>query len=346
MKYIKYIVLSGLVGIFLWSCKEDELNPVVHLNNAPSLTSPGSGTSWELKEANANDLLPAFTWTAADFGFDAGTSYKLELDKAGNNFAEAVTLGVVNALSFSITQGDLNNILLAKELEGESPADVEIRVTASINADVAALVSNVVTLTVTPYSATVVIPTLHVPGSYQGWNPGDETTVIFSPKSDNKFEGYLFIGPDNSEFKYTLGPSWDVNWGDTGADGTLDPGGDNIKATTAGVYRLNVDLNTLTHTYALTNWGLIGSATADGWNSDQDLTYDAGANKLTITTDLVVGEIKFRANDAWDINFGDDGNNKTLEYGAANIPIAEAGNYTIDLLIIGVAKYKYAIKKN
>jgi hypothetical protein len=111
------------------------------------------------------------------------------------------------------------------------------------------------------------------------------------------------------------------------------------------MHRLNVDLNSLTYTVASTNWGLIGSATPDGWNSDQNMTYDDVNNKLTITLDLVAGDIKFRANDDWGVNLGDDGANKAMEYGGANIAIAEAGNYTIDLLL-DRAIYSYKIKKN
>ena len=75
------------------------------------------------------------------------------------------------------------------------------------------------------------------------------------------------------------------------------------------------------------------------------MTYDPVANKWTITLNLVAGEIKFRANDDWAINFGDDGANKALEYGGANIAVAEDGNYTIDLILSG-AVYTYKIKKN
>jgi len=42
------------------------------------------------------------------------------------------------------------------------------------------------------------------------------------------------------------------------------------------------------------------------------------------------GEIKFRSNNAWDTNYGDDGNDGTLEAEGANIPIS-AGTYTISL---------------
>ena len=68
---------------------------------------------------------------------------------------------------------------------------------------------------------------------------------------------------------------------------------------------------------------------------------------MTITLNLTAGEMKFRANDAWDINFGDDGANGSLEYGGANIAIASAGNYTITLdLKGGGGKYTYTVKKN
>lgn len=345
MKYVKYIVFAGLVGVLTWSCSDENAGPVLHKNGGMAITSPVNGAVLELKEANA-DQPSTITWSAADYGFQAAVNYKVELDRAGNNFAEPAVIANVTSTSAVITQGDLNNILLAKELEGETPADVDIRVIAIVNPDVDPDTSAVVTFTVIPYSSTVVIPQLQVPGSYQGWAPSDSTTAVYSPKSNNLYEGYVNFNVDNAFFKYTVGPSWDLNYGDNGNDGTLDQNGSDIPAGPAGVYKLNVDLNTYTHQYQRTDWGLIGSATPNGWDSDQNMTYDPVTKAFTITVDLVVGEIKFRANDAWTINLGDDGNNKTVEYDGANIAIAEAGNYTIELLIVGVPKYKYTIKKN
>lgn len=345
MKYIKYIVLSGLAGIALWSCQDENLGPVLHNNGGLAITSPTADQTWELKAATADEV-NTVTWSPADYGFKAGTSYKLEIDLAGRNFAEPAVLAVVNALSADITQGDLNNILLAKELEGESPAQIDMRVIATVNPDVTPDTSAVLTFTVIPFSSTVVIPQLQVPGSYQGWAPSDSSTAVYSPKSNGLYEGYIYFNIDDAKYKYTVGPSWDTNYGDDGDNGSLDKNGADIPAGAAGVYKLNVDFNGLTHTRLRTDWGVIGSATANGWDSDQNMTYDPATKKFTATLNLVAGEIKFRANDDWAVNFGDDGNNKTLEYGAANIPVAEAGNYTIDLIIVGVAKYKYAIKKN
>ncbi len=67
-------------------------------------------------------------------------------------------------------------------------------------------------------------PLLHVPGGYQGWDPTKTSTALASPNVDGRFEGYLNFLEDNTEFKFTDGPSWDVNYGDTGADGILDRG--------------------------------------------------------------------------------------------------------------------------
>lgn len=184
---------------------------------------------------------------------------------------------------------------------------------------------------VSPNQGNTGYPLLNVPGGYQGWDPALNTTVLSSPNSDNKYEGYFWFDAD-TEFKFALG-GWDNNWGDTGADGTLEPGGDNIKATETGFYKINVDLAALTYTFLKTDWGIIGSATANGWDSDQNMTYDTSENAWTITTDLVAGEMKFRANDAWDLNYGDDGGDAILNGGGANIAIPENGTYLIKLYL-------------
>jgi len=64
---------------------------------------------------------------------------------------------------------------------------------------------------------------------------------------------------------------------------------------------------------------------------------------LLITTDLVVGEIKFRANDAWDLALG--GTVDALTTTGGNLAIAAAGNYTITL-DLSKATYTCTIKKN
>ncbi|MBK6932310.1 MAG: SusE domain-containing protein [Saprospirales bacterium] len=282
--YLTLIAAALLVG----SCgKGGDFTPGPTLNpgDLPVITSPADSSVFVLKEATGNDVFGPFAWTEADFGFRAAVTYTLELDVAGNNFAAPVTIGTSNSLSLSVTNTKVNNILFgAKGLPGEEPSDVEVRLACKIHPDVPVVYSQPISLRITPYTVVVVYPQLQVPGSYQGWNPANNNTVIFSAKSDGRFEGYVYFPDPGAEFKYTDGPSWDTNYGDTGADGTLNKGGDNIKLTDAGLYRLNADLNALTHANLKTDWGLIGSATPTGWDSDTDMIYDAATNSSSVTS--------------------------------------------------------------
>ncbi len=195
---------------------------------------------------------------------------------------------------------------------------------------------------VTPNPGNTSYPVLNVPGSYQGWDPALATTVMTSPGSDDVYQGYFYFEA-GTKFKFALG-SWDTNWGDDGNDGTLDAGGADIAVAEEGFYKIDADLNALTYTIVKTNWGLIGSSTPNGWDSDMDMTYDADENAWIITADLVAGEIKFRANDDWAINYGDTGANAILDAGGDNIAIAQNGTYLIKMYL-DRPDYTYYIEK-
>ncbi|HZV70623.1 MAG TPA: SusF/SusE family outer membrane protein [Saprospiraceae bacterium] len=56
----------------------------------------------------------------------------------------------------------------------------------------------------------------------------------------------------------------------------------------------------------ITTVGLIGSATPGGWDADTDMVQDPDSSNLwTMSVTLIAGEAKFRANDLWDVNWGD-----------------------------------------
>ncbi|MAT55495.1 MAG: hypothetical protein CMN32_13545 [Saprospirales bacterium] len=186
-------------------------------------------------------------------------------------------------------------------------------------------------------------PRIYVPGGYQGWDPANPATVMTSPNSDNNYEGYFWFDA-GTEFKFTEMPNWDVNWGDDGADGTLEANGANISVAEDGFYKINVNLNDHTYTIEKTQWGLIGSATANGWDSDQNMTYDPAEGAWVITTSLVAGEVKFRANDDWALNYGDSGADAILERDGDNIAIPSDGTYTIKLYL-DKPDYTYSIER-
>jgi len=313
------------------SCEKEGDITTVKLISSPNITAPTNGTTYVFEEANAGDTLPLIKWTAADFGYQAAITYKVEVATAGTSFAAPQSLGSFTDTEFEITVAAFNSALITMGLEPFEVASLELRVVASVSEFVQSGISNIVALTITPYLTIPVYPMLQVPGSYQGWAPTNTETAIPSVKSDGKYEGYIYFSEPNTKFKFTQGLSWDVNWGDDGVDGTLDPNGADIAAAAdAGLYKLNVDLPALTYTQLKTDWGVIGDATPGGWDSDQDMTYDAATRSMVITLDLVPGFIKLRANDDWALSYGDANLDGNLEAsGENNIPIEEAGNYTI-----------------
>jgi len=140
------------------------------------------------------------------------------------------------------------------------------------------------------------------------------------------YDGYFKIREDNA---------WGVNYGDNGADGTLELGGDNI-AITAGHYIIDFDsVNlTVTVTPAGTVWGVVGDATLNGWGAAEDvkLMPDPCNDGVYIVKDVVLkdGYIKFRQDDAWGVNLGDNGADGTTDAGGDNIAVS-AGTYDMTL---------------
>ena len=136
------------------------------------------------------------------------------------------------------------------------------------------------------------------------------------------------------EVKFRFNNDWGLNYGDDGADGSMEANGANISVS-SGHYLVSMNLNTQSYTMEeIDVWGLVGSATANGWDGPNDkFMPDFGIMEgyyYLSGAELVDGEIKVRQNDAWGLNYGDDGNDDLMEVNGANIPVS-AGTYNIIL---------------
>jgi hypothetical protein len=298
-----------------------------------------------LEEDLSDELLETFAWSAADFGFPTEITYRLQVDVAGNDFANAQNIGSTTKLSFEeMTAAVLNNAMVSLTAIPGIENAIELRVCASVNDAVEILCSEGVAITVNPYEAEIIYPFLTVPGSYQvnTWTPEDTNYKVISRNSDDNYQGYIYFGIDEAQYKFAQNLSWDINWGDDDADGVLESGGTDITVDLGiGMYLLTANINSLMHTRTKTDWAILGNATS----AETALTWDSDKSALTVTLDLTEGNIRFRANGSDDINFGDDNNNGSLENDGVDIPVSEAGNYTIDL-IIDQSTPKYVLTKN
>lgn len=101
----------------------------------------------------------------------------------------------------------------------------------------------------------------------------------------------------------------------------------------AGFYKVDIDLTSQALTYtAINRVGIIGSATPNGWNSDQAMTYNATEKCWEIKgITLTAGEMKFRANNDWVLDWG--GSLTDITFKGGNINVA-AGKYNIKLYLL------------
>ena len=354
MKKIGILIISIVSAMMVVSCATKRNGPYLSATPGnPSITSPADGKTYTLNKSNATDTLFTMNWTAPDYGYPAAVTYTVQMDNPGDNFANPVKLGTANLPSFSITEGDLNSTLLGSGLKPNQAATVEVRVTASISDSLKEEISKPISMVFTPYSNYTYI---YVPGNYQvysgygsAWTPQDAPPLAMT--GVNVFDGYVYINDTKDsdiEFKFTKDQNWNLAWGAGSSPGTISSTGGNITLPTdsSGYYKIHVNTDALTYSIEKTTWSIIGDATAGGWSTDTPMTYDKTKKVWTVTTNLTAGGLKFRANDSWDLNYGDTGADGTLDAGGDNINVPSAGNYTVTLDFSNPPLYTYSLKKN
>jgi hypothetical protein len=174
-----------------------------------------------------------------------------------------------------------------------------------------------------------------------GW----DRDVFLFPDADNPGTFFGTMPLDMGEAKFRQGGDWDVNWGANdfpAGVGELD--GDNIPIPQAATYSITFDTSTGEYFFdeviGFDSLSVIGDATPGGWDEDTQLQRDPGNPDLwSGIVELVEGELKFRAENDWAINWGGD----TFPSGIAvpggdNIVVDEAGEY---LITFNVATLEY-----
>ncbi|GAA4380197.1 SusE domain-containing protein [Hymenobacter koreensis] len=246
--------LTKLVGLWLLlfvfsACEKDETRVVMTQGAAPQLTA--SSTTASLVQANAASNAVTYTWTAADFGYQAAVGYVLQFARQGTNFANPMEFNMGAELSKTFTVGELNGLYMSFDCNAAGVnARLDVRVKATLTDAMPPVLSNVTTIQATPYQAQQL--------------PSER-------------------------------------------------------------------------------WAIIGSATANGWGTETPMNYDFCTRTWTITLPLTAAEFKFRANNSWDKNLGDEGTGdamttgRKLVYNVAptpnppNIALPAAGTYTVTL---------------
>lgn len=350
MKSLIKLSLIAVLATFS-SCTFDDVEdrPVIEATDAPMFLAPSSG-SYELDFNQPDAQVERFVWSEANFGGDVAITYELEMDAEGGDFSAAQVLGsVIGQNQVAVNTTTFNNAAMALGATPFSATTFDVRIKAYVSEAMASLYSDIITITIIPY--TTEAPKLAVPGNHQGWDPTTAPLLAASDFGETDYEGYVWL---DGEYKFVApDDAGNFAWGNTdwGDDGTftgvlLEENESNCNASNAGYYLIQADTDALTYSFTEYDWGLIGDATPNGWDADQNMTYDSATATWTITLDLVAGEIKFRANDGWDWNYGDTGADGSLENGGDNIVITADGNYTVTLDLSTPRAYTYSVTQN
>ncbi|QZT35972.1 SusE domain-containing protein [Halosquirtibacter xylanolyticus] len=198
-KNLIYTVFAALMIFF--SCSKIDRSLTLNEGVAPVLQSPtGEDREYVLTEENQNNPFETFIYTAADYGTTIAAKYTIEVDTLGGDFSTPVASSTSSTQLFqTISTKDFNQLVnIALKRTPEVQHDVQVRMRAEgEDPGVEILYSNVVTLKVTPYDAT--IPPLYIVGNaVSEWEPSDGVEM---PATDvNKFKVTVDIkGSDQND---------------------------------------------------------------------------------------------------------------------------------------------------
>ena len=323
----KLTYLTALFALF-YSC--DDVERVFYNDGAETVLTL-SDDNLVLNEENAANEILTLTWTQPDFGFSAAALYSVQIDVQGGDLSNPQIISVGGAFDKTFTVEELNAKLLSLSMVPNEEGVASFRIKATLS-EYQEIYSNTVNISVTPYSSLLDLSTsLGVVGSATPGGWGNENILdlpFYATATTNVYVAYVTLR--NGEIKFRNNNDWSENWGDDGADGTLDSYGANI-AVSAGTYKIEVNFSSMTYTMEEYSWGIVGSATTNGWGGpDMMFHYNSFQDDWRTVVTLGDGEVKFRFNNDWAINYGDDGADGTMEANGANIAVS-AGHYLVTM---------------
>lgn len=356
MKKISILILAFITLTGLNSCSADDDVVFIAQPDPEGINFMNDFSSaYILTPATADNTAERFVWNELDLDVPTNIVYEVQASTT-QSFDEFTVLGSTpkNNLAIKVRQllSLANDAGLDNDPNTEAPNTGTIFVRVVASAGTAGEIAH----TSEVKALTVMLPEVgdeEEPIRYfylvgnataAGWDPNNNNTPLFRDPEDPNM--YYFTGRfAEGEFKLleVLGqwqPQWGLQDGELTSSVILggDPGAFTVPAT--GYYQLTLNAEDMTYTFeevdvasapVYSTIGFLGSATPTGWDSDTDFMRRESNPHIWFANDVTLaeGEMKFRAGDAWDVNWGSD----TPLTGQAtmngpNIPVAE-GVYDI-----------------
>lgn len=306
--------------------------------DAPAFNGLSDGDSFVLSLDNNDQVAVTVMWDdpVLDSSLGVDVTYYLEAGAPGTDFDPVVEVAdVMNMNSIALTNAQLNAAAITSGIPVDTAGDLEMRIRSVItdanSGEVLERTSATVTINVTTYLTVLDLSTdWGVVGSAANNWGATPDLPFWETGTDGVLAAYVAL--TDGEIKFRQNNDWAVNYGDNGADGTIELNGANI-AVTEGNYKITLNFNDNTYTIEPFSLGIVGSG-YNNWGATPDfmLEYDQYSDVFRGIVTLLDGEIKFRMNNDWGTNWGDDGADGTMELNGANI-VSTAGIYivTVDL---------------
>ena len=294
--------------------------------SGPVIVTPEGGSSVTLNSETPDEEALVVSWDDfAYVGTDASVNYIVQMALAGTNFESPIVLSNTSNTSISVSHIDLNNYALALGIQENETGNVDIRIMSTVNAgtgETLEFMSAPVTMSITTHESGIKYYYLVGEAVAAGWDPGNNNQPLFNDPN-NPSTAYFTgkFNPGGFKVIEELG-SWQPQWGtNDGSSLAYNDGNGNdpntFNAPGEGYYTFTFQTDGSGGTFTMdpfdaseaTIWatiGIIGNATANGWDSDQDMTQSTFDPHQWYVNGIYLnnGEIKFRANDGWDDNWG------------------------------------------
>lgn len=328
----------------------------------PNGKTPVLSASTKAVAATVSDsmkVVETLSWTNPGYATDSSTvQYIVQIDSSGRNFAKAVNIVLSGSRVDSLTAGQINAIVVGFGFAYNVANNVDVRLISSYANNNEQLVSNTITISVTPYvTPPKVTPpsskALFVVGSATagGWNnPVPVGTQQFTRVDSVTYQGTFYLAGGAAYDMLPVNGSWSSKY--NVADATVNglsaggsfqystgPGSDIPGPAKSGIYQIKVNFQagvftvTPVSVYSLVyvpgdyqGWTPASAPTLASIKADG--SYEGYVN---ITT---TGGFKFTSEADWNgTNYGDtaaNGKSGVLNAGGGNnLNVAASGYYLL-----------------
>lgn len=339
MKKFAKIGIALLTIISFSACTQDDDFTFIAQEDPDGIMFTNTATgAYTLSPSNAEGLAERFVWNAVDMGVQTPITYELQ-GSSNESFSSMTVLSQGTSTNAAVT---VNQMLdLAEEAGLDNDPETELPNTGTLYFRVRAFAGSDAANSVDQFSDNMAISVelsentdgapvetkmhLYMVGdaTAAGWEPANNNTPLFRDSENEHlfyFEGRFAGGADVEGFKLleTSGdwqPQWGLSEGSLSNSTILGGDPDAIPVPADALYSLVINTEEMTYSFEeleaadttiYQTIGVLGDATPGAWDSDTDMTQSSFDPHIWYlkNVEIVEGEFKFRANDAWDVSWG------------------------------------------